>query len=206
MRNKVYYSILFVAALGSGVASGQSTPAMPGADMPPALSITEVQQRLEREAADSQATARYADGEFESLLPSHGMPAPDQIWEPEQREELIVRLAERYLGLPYLYGGSSPQTGFDCSGYTGYLYARFGVSLPRSARAQHESKQLTATQEPRPGDLVFFKIDHRRVSHVGMYVGENVFIHSPRTGKSIEYADLRLGYWQSRFAGYRRPK
>lgn len=172
---------------------------MPGPDMPPAVVLT-------RDSLENSATGESG----EVVLPGGAMPANTQLsgfaWSAQQRGEMLVRMAETYLGLPYRYGGSQPQTGFDCSGYTGYLYNKFGIQLPRSAYAQSVSDRLIPATKPAPGDLVFFKIDHKRVSHVGMYVGGDIFIHSPRTGKNIEFGDLTLPYWKTRFAGARGPR
>lgn len=169
----------------------------PGPDMPAAVQIRTVHQR----------DNAVRDNSSEAALPGGGMPASEAngafAWSPAQRGQGLVTMAETYLGLPYLYGGAQPQTGFDCSGFTGYLYNKFGIALPRSAYAQSVSKSLKSTKNPAPGDLVFFKINHKRVSHVGMYVGGDIFIHSPRTGKNVEFGNLKLKYWKTRFAGAR---
>ena len=112
----------------------------------------------------------------------------------------IIDIADDYLGVPYKYGGTTP-SGFDCSGFTGYVYKRAGYRLPRGADDQYRA--LNPIKKPEIGDLVFFKIDGKRVSHVGIYVGGFRFIHSPRTGKSVGYADLRTKYWKKRYAGAR---
>lgn len=112
----------------------------------------------------------------------------------------IVRIAKRYLGTPYRYGGKSP-SGFDCSGYSKYVYRRAGYKLPHGARVQYTS--LRPVRVPRPGDLVFFKTIGNKVSHVGIYAGGFRFLHSPRTGKNVSYADIRTRYWKKRYAGAR---
>lgn len=117
-----------------------------------------------------------------------------------QSGNTIVSIAKQYLGTPYRYGGTTP-AGFDCSGFTGYVYKRAGIKLPRDARDQF--RQLTEQKVPKPGDLVFFKIDGSSISHVGIYVGNLKFIHSPRTGRSVEIADMRIAYWKTRYAGAR---
>ncbi len=114
----------------------------------------------------------------------------------------VADIARRYLGIPYKYGGSRPSTGFDCSGFTSYVYSRAGLGrLPHSARSQFQT--LRPIRVPRPGDLVFFRTMGNRISHVGIYVGNFQFIHSPRTGKTVEYADIRGKYWVKRYAGAR---
>lgn len=112
----------------------------------------------------------------------------------------IVEIAKQYLGTPYRFGGTTP-SGFDCSGFVKYVYSRAGIELPRDAREQY--RRLSPLETPRPGDLVFFKINGTSISHVGIYTGNFRFIHSPRTGKTVEFADIRIDYWKQRFAGAR---
>lgn len=112
----------------------------------------------------------------------------------------IVRIASRYVGTPYRYGGKTP-AGFDCSGYVRYVYARAGFRLPGGSRKQFRS--LYTVRVPQPGDLVFFRTQGRNISHVGIYVGHYRFLHSPRTGKRVGYADIRKRYWSTRYAGAR---
>jgi cell wall-associated NlpC family hydrolase len=112
----------------------------------------------------------------------------------------IVRTAKRYLGTRYRKGGSSP-AGFDCSGYVMYVYKRNGILLPRTAKSQFFAGRKIARGRVRPGDLLFFKTTRKRYSHVGIYVGEHRFIHSPRTGKRVSYADMDKPYWKRRYIG-----
>lgn len=112
----------------------------------------------------------------------------------------VLSEAKKYLGVPYRYGGNSPD-GFDCSGYTGYVYKKLGLKLARSASDQY--KQLRPVRVPSPGDLVFFKTSGARVSHVGIYAGNYRFIHAPSSGKKVSFADIRGKYWKTRYAGAR---
>lgn len=112
-----------------------------------------------------------------------------------------LTIAKRYLGTPYRYGGSDPR-GFDCSGFVLYVFRQLGVQLPHTAAGQFS--RLPPVDQPRPGDLVFFHTYGNGVSHVGIYAGNNLFIHSPRTGKTVEYTDMRIDYWRTRYRGARR--
>lgn len=112
----------------------------------------------------------------------------------------ISNIAKNYLGVPYKFGGSSPD-GFDCSGYTGYVYKKSGYRLPRGAKDQY--KKMYPIRVPKPGDLVFFKTSGSRISHVGIYVGDYQFVHAPSTGKKVSFADIRIKYWKKRYAGAR---
>lgn len=109
------------------------------------------------------------------------------------------------LGVPYKRGGSTEETGFDCSGFVRHLYEKsFGRLLPRRASDQAKATETIAREELKPGDLVFFNTMKRAFSHVGIYVGDGKFIHAPRAGKSIRVDDMRDAYWQKRFNGARR--
>jgi len=113
----------------------------------------------------------------------------------------IVRTAKKYQGVPYRYGGETPR-GFDCSGYVMYVYKLNGILLPRSVRAQYRAGRPIGIRQARPGDLVFFRTSRkRRLSHVGIYMGDRRFIHAPRTGKRVTVADMRNPYWKKRYIG-----
>ncbi len=96
----------------------------------------------------------------------------------------VVETAKQYIGTPYVYGGSSP-SGFDCSGFTKYIYSLYGVDLNRTSYSQVNNGYNVAYENMQAGDLVFFR-SGSGISHVGIYVGYNNFIHSPRPGKSVE--------------------
>jgi cell wall-associated NlpC family hydrolase len=109
------------------------------------------------------------------------------------------------LGVPYRRGGTSEETGFDCSGFVRHLYEKsFGRLLPRRADEQAKATETIERSELKPGDLVFFNTMKRAFSHVGIYVGDGKFIHAPRAGKAIRVDDMRSAYWQKRFNGARR--
>ena len=110
----------------------------------------------------------------------------------------VVGIAMRYLGVPYVWGGSSPR-GFDCSGFVSYVFAQIGVSLPHSSYAQFNMGSPVSISQLQPGDLVFFT----GASHVGIYIGGGQFIHAPHTGDVVKISSLS-GYYSSNFAGGRR--
>jgi cell wall-associated NlpC family hydrolase len=127
----------------------------------------------------------YRDGWFSSM----------------EKRSRIVRTAQHYLGAPYRYGGDTPR-GFDCSGFVKYVYQRNGINLPRSVPGQYEAGRHIGRSQARQGDLVFFRTSRsRRLSHVGIYLGNNRFIHAPRTGKRVSYAKMDEPYWKKRYAG-----
>jgi len=107
-------------------------------------------------------------------------------------------------GKPYRYGGYSPQ-GFDCSGLVHYSYARAGGQLPRNTNGLWVRSRTVSSSEIRPGDLLFFHQEGKRNSHVGIYVGNNRFVHAPSSGKQVSTASLTDRYWNQHFAAARRP-
>lgn len=124
----------------------------------------------------------------------------------ELASELVVS-AMNFLGVPYRMGGSSPESGFDCSGFTRHVFENsVGLLLPRRSIEQAQSPDLEPVKqsELKPGDLVFFNTLRRTFSHVGIYIGDHKFIHSPRAGSSVRVEDMRISYWQQRFDGARR--
>ena len=114
--------------------------------------------------------------------------------------ERAVRYASRLVGVPYRYGGDSPQTGFDCSGFVRFVYRHFGVQLPHSSYADFGLGRRIARGSLRPGDLVFFD----GVGHVGMYVGIGLFIHAPHTGTDVQVTSLSDPWYASSYDGARR--
>ena len=118
--------------------------------------------------------------------------------EQAERGVQIVRYAKRFVGVPYVWGGMSPR-GFDCSGFTAYVYRRFGVSLPHYTVAQFRRGRSVRVRRLRPGDLVFF----HGLGHVGLYVGRGRFIHAPRRGTRVRIDPL-AGWYRSRLVGVRR--
>lgn len=122
----------------------------------------------------------------------------------ERASDLVVN-AMGFLGVPYRRGGSTVETGFDCSGFVRAMYEQtVGLLLPRRASEQAAATQIIDKNELKPGDLVFFNTMKRAFSHVGIYVGDNKFIHSPKPGSEVRIEDMRTAYWERRFTGARR--
>ena len=122
----------------------------------------------------------------------------------DRTSELVVS-AMGFLGVPYKRGGNSVETGFDCSGFVKAMYEQtLGLVLPRRANEQAAATQKIDRQDLKPGDLVFFNTMRRAFSHVGIYVGEGKFIHSPRSGAQVRVEDMNGSYWSRRFDGARR--
>jgi len=137
----------------------------------------------------------------------HGL--AEQLREARQdvtdRTQELVSIAMGFVGVPYRRGGSSAERGFDCSGLVRTAYERaMGLVLPRRAKDQAQATEVIDKNDLQPGDLVFFNTMRRAFSHVGIYLGDGKFIHSPRTGERVRIEDMQAAYWKRRFNGARR--
>lgn len=119
----------------------------------------------------------------------------------DRKGQAVVTLAKQFLGTPYVWGGSSP-AGFDCSGFVCYLFGQFGISLPHAADAQFNTG--VPVSQPRVGDLVFFTTYEPGPSHVGIYIGNNRFIHSSSAAGQVITTSLSESYYAGRYLGARR--
>jgi cell wall-associated NlpC family hydrolase len=132
----------------------------------------------------------------------HPDPPPQKVSAAvaEARDEAkVVRYARRLVGVPYSFGGSSPSSGFDCSGFTSFVYAHFGIVLPHYSVAQFSLGRRVSRERLQPGDLVFFD----GLGHVGLYIGHEQFIHAPHSGTSVTVESMD-GWYASRYDGARR--
>ncbi len=152
--------------------------------------------------AESLKTAGVID-DFYIVNPTDYAVAKKQYGAAYLREE-IIRTAKSFIGVPYLWGGADADTGFDCSGLTRTVYQLNGIDLPRTSREQAGAGVPVARRRLSKGDLIFFRTnDSEKVSHVGIYVGDDLFIHAPRKGKNIRIDSLSKRYFQERYTGGR---
>jgi cell wall-associated NlpC family hydrolase len=149
---------------------------------------------LERAEAARAAAAAASSSRSSSRVSSGNKTFPPPTRAPRSE---VVNIAKRYLGAPYRWGASGPNS-FDCSGFTSFVYRQVGVSLPRTSRAQIGAGQRVSRSDLQPGDLVFFGSP---IHHVGIYVGGNSYIHSPRTGDVVKISSLT----RRDYAGACRP-
>ncbi len=117
----------------------------------------------------------------------------------------IIDRAQDLIGIRYRRSGDQPQTGFDCSGFVGYVYREgLGLILPRASREISKAGTPVSKDELEAGDLGFFNTMRHAFSHVGIYLGDNLFVHAPRTGETVRIDDLQGRYWAKRYSGARR--
>jgi cell wall-associated NlpC family hydrolase len=117
---------------------------------------------------------------------------------------IAARTAERFVGIPYRWGGDTVVEGLDCSGFVRAVYNLCGVNIPRTSAEQYRVGDEVARSELRAGDLVFFGAATDRINHVGIYVGDGRFVHAPRRGDEIRVSSLEEKYFAERFVGARR--
>ena len=172
------------------------------------LSTVAFAAALSAHAAPSQAPTGQEGDDLQRFVADNGL--MDRIGQVRSRissttSELVVT-AMGFLGVPYRRGGNSAETGgFDCSGFVKAIYEQtVGLVLPRRAEQQAAATQSVDKRDLQPGDLVFFNTMRRAFSHVGIYVGDGKFIHSPKPGAEVRVENMGANYWQRRFDGARR--
>ncbi len=128
--------------------------------------------------------------------------APQRMYHAtaHSQHQKILKIAKKQLGKPYHYGGRSPQTGFDCSGLVQYSYRMAGISVPRTTKQLYSASSPIQRKYLKAGDLVFFRTYRHKISHVGLYLGNNKFIHAPSSGKKVNIANMNDLYWRKHFS------
>ena len=188
----------------------QSAPAAAAAQQPVAPKVEAPQQAAPAAAAPQQPTAPAAAAPQQPAAPAAAAPqqpaapAAEATKKPAVASaslvEGVISEAKKYIGSPYKWAGNTP-AGFDCSGFTVYVFNKVGISLPRTAATQWDA--ATPVSSPRVGDLVFFETYKVGPSHVGIYLGDNKFISAASTGVVI--SDMTSSYWKTRYLGAKSP-
>ncbi len=161
-------------------------------------------------ALSLQAQAAPASGrgdELEGFLAERGLLSQiDQVRQTVSNKAAdLVITSMGFLGVPYRRGGNTAESGFDCSGFVKAMYEQtVGLVLPRKAEQQAAATEKIDKRDLAPGDLVFFNTMRRAFSHVGIYIGDGKFIHSPRPGGEVRVENMAEAYWNRRFDGARR--
>lgn len=163
-----------------------------------------VQQQVDRSAVKQEAAPAQGSTQAEVKKQSTSM---EEVLSRHQMADDILLRAMALIGTPYRWGGSSPQTGFDCSGLIGYVFAdSLGMKLPRSTREMIQvNAPVIGKDKLRSGDIVFFATSGgRRVSHAGIYVGDGRFVHAPSTGGKVRMDRLDSTYWSKAYLQAKR--
>jgi len=179
LRGMGFRTILFAAMLCAAAAGATSAVAADATDEPALPAPV-------REPSDPADAPRFGDGVRNNV-------------------RAMINKALDLVGIRYRRGGANAETGFDCSGFVGYVvHEALGFVLPRTSRELSRAGEPVEKDELQPGDLVFFKTMRHAVSHVGIYLGDNQFVHAPRPGSAVRIEDLRDRYWAKRYNSARR--
>lgn len=139
------------------------------------------------------------------LLAACASPPPRQYAATDAQMNELVMYAVSLADTPYLYGGRSSNGGFDCSGFVGHVYRHeLDIQLPRTSREISRVGRPVGPGELSPGDLVFYNTQHASFSHVGIYIGDGKFVHSPKSGDMVRTEQMDMRYWKARYDGARR--
>jgi hypothetical protein len=150
------------------------------------------------------ARGRMKENLMKNLLASRAVHLTQYAkWVKLQEGIKVARDAERYIGTPYVWGGTTPE-GFDCSGFTQYIFAKHGVFVPRNSYEQFEAGKPVQKQDLQPGDLVFFTTYAPGPSHLGIYIGEGKFVHALNNSTGVIASPLDNDYYKTRFVGAKR--
>jgi cell wall-associated NlpC family hydrolase len=166
----------------------------------------QAEEARRQEILAQQATLRLASQEaaiqegIDTSVIGAAAETPEAAVAPPARYGGVVGIAMQYLGVPYVWGGASPSSGFDCSGFAMYVYAQVGVSLPHHAASQYSYGVPVSRDQLAPGDLVFFN----GLGHMGIYIGGGQFIHAPHTGDVVKISSLSDSWYAATYYGARR--
>ena len=159
------------------------------------------------------AAPRVTKEPQDTRLPSWQAARPPEVSKPRpatarpgERDMgfIAARTAERFVGIPYQWGGDTVVDGMDCSGFVRAVYNLCGVNIPRTSREQYKAGSAVTRADLRDGDLLFFGSSEASINHVGIYVGDGKFVHAPRRGEEIRTASIDEAYFERRFVGARR--
>lgn len=143
--------------------------------------------------ATPDAGPRVSRGAAPQAVPANGL----------QTGALVAGVAASMVGRPYLYGGATPETGFDCSGLVHYSFSQNGISVPRTSLEQFRKAAKISLNDAQAGDILFFE-DQEKLSHVGIFIGNSRFVHAPTSGRSVSIASLDNPYYQMHLVGVGR--
>ncbi len=154
---------------------------------------------MPRHIVYTPASIRQPSAQAKTWRQTRTAPNPGRL---SQARHQVLLEARRQLGVRYRWGGNTPQQGFDCSGFTRHALRASNINIPRTAAEQSRASRTLSRTQLRPGDMIFFKTQGKRVNHTGIYLGNGHFIHAASTGGRILIDDLRKAYWQKRLYKY----
>lgn len=149
--------------------------------------------------------AAFCGGANAEPNPPEGNIALSKLQDLKARASELALQAMGMIGIRYKYGGTAPENGLDCSGLVRYVFQQvWGTELPRTSEEISRLGERVDTNELQPGDLVFYNTLRRTFSHVGIYLGDNKFVHAPSVGGEVRIESMDISYWKKRFNGARR--
>ena len=164
--------------------------------------VSRIQKLIEQEAIEAAYAAKGSSSNAGSSIRSSSGGGVKSTVKVSGGAQQILSFAAQFQGLPYVWGGTTPSPGFDCSGYVQYVYEHAGISLDRTSEQQFNDGVAVSQSELQPGDIVFFHTYSSGASHVGIYAGNNTMLDSSNGG--VSYDDMTNSYWASRYLGARR--
>jgi cell wall-associated NlpC family hydrolase len=196
-----------VGIVGLRLTVGGTTPGLPaGTQILVGLPARPDTARRSPQAAGAAAANPLALFAFSAAVSGAALPPLlTSPLAPMTVGDQAAALAERYLGVPYVWGGASPTTGFDCSGLAMYVYAQLGIALTHYSGAQYDEGMPVAPTQLQPGDLVFFEPSAAGPQHEGIYVGNNEFVQAPHTGAAVTVSSLATPAYALSYVGAVRP-
>lgn len=222
VNKKIYFAITSVLSIGLFVSALTAAPSPISPDQPNEKIVAELEPlQTSEEPTAAEAPAQVSDAgstPSQSVSSSSVAPRPrpqsqasvsrgtvsqkSSAPTSSQKSAAIISTAKRYLGVKYVWGGTTP-SGFDCSGFTQYVFTQHGISLPRVSRDQYNTGRSVSLSNLQPGDLIFFSLDEDKViDHVGIYTGNGEFINASSSKGVTVYT---LGsYWKSHYIGAKR--
>lgn len=191
--------LIFSALLLTGCAT---TKGSDSAETEAASLLAQLNQEYAYETQSDPLGAYLANRGKSDVITTYSQHQKTTLPKPQNQ---FANAALNYLGVKYRYGGNAPTSGFDCSGLVTYVAEKsLGLKLPRQSAEMARLGQNVHRNDLQKGDLVFFNTSGKRYSHVGIYLGDNKFVHAPRTGSVVRIESMNIAYWKKRYNGARR--
>ncbi|MDR3399588.1 MAG: C40 family peptidase [Pandoraea sp.] len=196
---------LLLAFTAAGLVTASLTAKADDYNNGPSAAARAAAAAIQASNASPNTTTNVADAPQAAVEESRVQRAQKLLSNVTDKASDVVLGALNYIGVRYKYGGNTPDSGLDCSGFVRYVFQdTLNFMLPRRSEEMSQVGERIAKTDLKPGDLVFFNTMRRSFSHVGIYIGGDKFVHAPATGGKIRVEDLRESYWSARYNGARR--